>query len=62
MPTVKKGGYLLYITCSVFEKENEAITQFIQSNNNVVLIEQKVIKGYTDKADTMFAALFKRLA
>ncbi|KAF0240944.1 MAG: 16S rRNA (cytosine967-C5)-methyltransferase [Chitinophagaceae bacterium] len=62
IPTVKKGGYLLYITCSVFEKENEAVTQFIQSNSNVVLIEQKVIKGYADKADTMFAALFKRLA
>lgn len=62
MQAVKKGGYFLYITCSVFEQENEAIAQYIQSNPNINLIEQKIIKGYTNKADTMFAALFKRLA
>lgn len=59
IPAVKKGGYLLYITCSVFEKENELISSFIKVNSTFQLIEQKVIKGYAHKADTMFVALFQ---
>ncbi len=59
MSAVKKGGYLLYITCSVFEKENEQISNFIKANSTFQLIEQKLIKGYTHKADTMFVALFQ---
>ncbi len=59
IPAVKKGGYLLYITCSVFEKENESMSRFIEANSNFQLIEQKLIKGYSHKADTMFVALFQ---
>jgi len=59
IPTLKKGGYLLYITCSVFEKENEAMTAFIESTTSLKLVQQQNIKGYDNKADTMFAALFK---
>ncbi len=59
IPAVKKGGYLLYITCSVFEKENELVSSFISSHSSFQLVEQKSIKGYTQKADTMFVALFK---
>jgi 16S rRNA (cytosine967-C5)-methyltransferase len=49
----------LYITCSVFEKENESVAQFIAANLGAQLVEQKIIEGYTQKADTMFAALFQ---
>ncbi len=59
IPAVKKGGYLLYITCSVFEKENESISRFIEANSAFQLMEQKLIKGYNQKADTMFVALFQ---
>jgi 16S rRNA (cytosine967-C5)-methyltransferase len=59
VPSIKKGGYLLYITCSVFEKENELVAQFIATNLGAQLVEQKIIEGYTQKADTMFAALFQ---
>jgi 16S rRNA (cytosine967-C5)-methyltransferase len=59
MPAVKKGGYLLYITCSVFEKENESMSSFIKANSGFQLIEEKLIKGYTHKADTMFLAMFQ---
>ena len=55
----KKDGYLLYITCSVLRQENEEITAAIQQKG-LTLIEQKVITGYNKKADTMFAALFKK--
>jgi len=59
-PHVKPGGYLLYITCSVFKKENEQQVEFIAENNNCKLLRMECLKGYDKKADTMFAALFRR--
>ena len=56
---LKKGGHLLYITCSVFKKENEEVVDFICSNSNLQVIEKSVIPGYMNKADTMFAALLR---
>jgi tRNA and rRNA cytosine-C5-methylases len=56
---VKKEGYLLYITCSVFKKENEEVVEFIQSKTELTLLHQQYYKGYLSKADTLFAALFK---
>ena len=53
---VKPGGFLLYITCSVFKKENEEQVQNI-TRRGVSLLKQQVIKGYENKADSMFAAL-----
>ena len=55
---LKKGGYLLYITCSVFKKENEEVSDFILQNSNFQLLYQQLLKGYNDKADSMYAALF----
>lgn len=55
---LKAGGYLLYITCSVFEKENESQINLLQ-NAGLQLVEQRYFRGYGEKADTMFAALLK---
>jgi 16S rRNA (cytosine967-C5)-methyltransferase len=55
---VKKNAYFLYITCSVFEKENEEVVKHLQEKSNLELIEMKYFKGYDKKADTLFAALF----
>jgi 16S rRNA (cytosine967-C5)-methyltransferase len=60
VPLIKPGGYMLYITCSIFQKENEANIDFLTSNPEIELIEQKLITGYTTKADTLFAALLKK--
>ncbi len=57
---LKSNGYFLYVTCSVFNKENEAIAGFIQQQFQLDLIQMELIKGYDKKADTMFAALFKK--
>jgi 16S rRNA (cytosine967-C5)-methyltransferase len=59
MPHVEKEGYLLYITCSVFRKENEEAVAFIQGNSKLVLVKMELLKGYDKKADSMFAALFQ---
>lgn len=55
---VKKGGYFLYITCSVFEKENEQVVTYIKENTALQLVTMRYYKGYDRKADTLFAALF----
>ncbi|MFT4092496.1 MAG: methyltransferase domain-containing protein [Niabella sp.] len=56
---LKPGGLLLYITCSVFHKENEAQLCLLQSNN-LKLIDERIIAGYNVKADTMFGALLQK--
>jgi 16S rRNA (cytosine967-C5)-methyltransferase len=60
LPHVKPGGYLLYITCSVFRQENEEQVSFISADKSFILVRQECLKGYDKKADTMFAALLRR--
>ena len=57
---LKTGGHFLYITCSVFKKENEENVDFIQSNLKFTLIKSKYLKGYQMQADTLFAAFFEK--
>ncbi len=57
LEAIKKGGYLLYITCSVFKKENEDVVEFLREKYPVSLVKQEVLKGYDMRADSMFAAL-----
>ncbi len=63
---LEPGGYLLYITCSVFKMENEAIIEFIKEKFHLQEVkiparmtrsDGELLKGYDRKADTMFAAL-----
>jgi 16S rRNA (cytosine967-C5)-methyltransferase len=56
--SINRGGYLLYITCSVFAEENEEVVKYILDNHPLSLVEARLLKGYTEKADTLFAALF----
>lgn len=60
IPRVKPGGYFLYITCSVFKKENEDLVESIKKDFDLELVKMAVLKGYDKKADTMFAALLQR--
>lgn len=58
IPALKPGGHLLYITCSVFKKENEAVVKHVEEKFNLKLKKMELLKGYEMKADTLFAALF----
>jgi 16S rRNA (cytosine967-C5)-methyltransferase len=60
VPSLKNKGYLLYITCSVFKKENEENVYFVQQNLKLDLIKLEYLKGYEMQADTLFVALFKK--
>lgn len=59
VPFLQKAGHFLYITCSVFEQENESIVEFLTHQFPLTLIKKELLKGYEIKADTMFAALFQ---
>ena len=61
IPSLKENGYFLYITCSAFKKENEEVVAFIQEKFHLELVKMEILKGYDKKADTMFAALFKKI-
>lgn len=54
------GGIFIYITCSVFKKENEENVEFITKNFQLKLMQMEVLKGYDKKADSMFVALLKK--
>jgi 16S rRNA (cytosine967-C5)-methyltransferase len=61
LPNIKPGGWFLYITCSVFREENEAVVAFIQEKDPSLQLEKmELLTGYTVHADTMFAALFRK--
>ena len=60
IPKLKIDGYLLYITCSVFKKENEEVIDFIQEKFHLGVVKVELLKGYDNKADTMFAALLQK--
>jgi 16S rRNA (cytosine967-C5)-methyltransferase len=53
-------AYLLYITCSVFEKENEENINFFKEKLGLEFIESNYFKGYEMQADTLFAALLRK--
>ncbi len=54
-PYLKKGGQLVYITCSVFASENESIVQWLEANTSLRAQEGGLIPGMEIGADTMFA-------
>jgi 16S rRNA (cytosine967-C5)-methyltransferase len=56
--SLQTGGFLVYITCSVFKNENEEVAEFIQEQLSLQLINMEYLKGYHQKADSLFTALF----
>jgi len=53
---LKPGKPLIYITCSAFKAENEEAVDFLVKEAGLKLEQQTVLKGYENKADTMFVA------
>jgi 16S rRNA (cytosine967-C5)-methyltransferase len=57
---LKPGKPLIYITCSAFKAENEESVDFMVKKLGMKLEEQTVLRGYENKADTMFVARLVR--
>lgn len=60
IPHLKPGGQLLYITCSVFKKENEGNIEFFKKEYGLTEVKRELFTGYEIKADTMFACLLTK--
>lgn len=60
VPHLDPGGHLLYITCSVFKKENEEVVEYIKQKFHLEVKKMELLKGYEIKADSMFAALLQK--
>ncbi len=54
---LKKGKEMIYITCSTFALENEYVLEQVNAKFPITIKSMQYIKGYDDKADTMFVAL-----
>jgi 16S rRNA (cytosine967-C5)-methyltransferase len=54
---LKPGGLFFYITCSVFNQENEGQVAFIQEQG-LTLRHAELLPGWNKKADSMFIAVF----
>ncbi len=57
---LKKGGKMYYITCSVFQAENEEVVDKFISQNNAVLLQQQLINGIEKNADCLFIAVLEK--
>ncbi len=57
---LKPGGRLIYITCSVFEEENEAVVAQVVQATDLIAESSQIINGVGMKADSMFVAVLSR--
>jgi len=55
------GGLLFYLTCSVFQRENEdQVNAFLQNNPDYFLLSMEMLGGPSNQADYLFRAVLKR--
>jgi 16S rRNA (cytosine967-C5)-methyltransferase len=60
MEHVKPNGYIIYITCSVFDDENSFVTDRLVAEAKLTLLHAEIIDGTTHKADSMYIAIFQK--
>ncbi len=56
---LKAKGLFIYITCSVFKKENEEVVDYLLQQRTLELVNKNYLQGYGEKADSMFVAVFR---
>src|SRR5690606_2600067 len=52
---LKPDKPLIYITCSVYEQENEEVVRYLEQEG-MKLEKKEYFKGYENRGDTLFAA------
>jgi 16S rRNA (cytosine967-C5)-methyltransferase len=60
LPSLKVGGRLIYMTCSVFKEENEKQVERICAQHGLQLDRMELINGCGLHADSMFVAVLKK--
>lgn len=61
IPSLRPGGYLLYITCSAFATENEDNIAWLEEHQSLRIQRLQLFEGYDEQADTMFACLLQKI-
>ena len=56
---LEKNGKLMYVTCSIFEEENEKIVEFMQNSLGLSLIFQNYSWKWKEGGDSIFFALME---
>lgn len=55
--TLKRGGVLVYSTCTILRRENEAVVEkFLSANDDFELIEEKKFLPHIDNTDGFYCA------
>lgn len=57
---LKPEKQLIYITCSVFKEENEAVVDYLINSQHMKLRSMDYKIGYLDRADTLFVAILQK--
>ena len=58
---LKPGGKVIYMTCSVFREENEAVVEQIAAEKGLTITASKLINGIGHKADCLFVAVLEQV-
>jgi len=62
LPSLAVGGYLVYLTCSVFAAENENnIKQIMQSNDNLQLVSEEFCGGIDLQGDFIYRSVLQKV-
>lgn len=62
LPSLAVGGYLVYLTCSIFAAENENnIKQILQSNDNIQLVSEEFCGGIDLQGDFIYRSVLQKV-
>jgi 16S rRNA (cytosine967-C5)-methyltransferase len=62
LPSLAVGGYLVYLTCSIFAAENENIVkQVLQSNDNIQLVSEEFCGGIDLQGDFIYRSVLQKV-
>ncbi|MDA0783144.1 MAG: hypothetical protein O2814_01205 [Bacteroidetes bacterium] len=62
LPSLAVGGYLVYLTCSVFAAENQNnIKQIMQSNDNLQLVSEEFCGGIDLQGDFIYRSVLQKV-
>ncbi|MFT4202739.1 MAG: hypothetical protein QM610_02390 [Chitinophagaceae bacterium] len=58
---VKVGGYLLYITCSLFKEEDDGVVEQLTASLPLSVVKRQLLLGTEHNADTLYGCLLRKM-